>query len=276
MAVADLVGNTETWKKLAGEIAENKTSHLVLVGPAGCGKSIFLRLALSGFLTLTIDCTANVGLRDTRDTIRTFGRGGKTPNGNLRWILFEHADSLAADTQAFLRRMLETTSANARIVFECRDAGAISEPILSRSSIVAVNSPDATELNYELQRRTDYKLSKEMMSDILQRSYGNLRIALLNGLSQLHCPSLVESGVSQIQEVLSSRPFTEDSTAWLSWAIRAETICRQEGYDLRDVLRMGWPTHPMVANTCVRWSRLGGTSPRTLFFECVASLIHAV
>jgi len=276
-AVHELVGNTDTWSSLAKDISENKTSHLVLVGPAGCGKSIFLRLALTEFLTLTIDCTANVGLRDTRDSIRTFGRGGKTPNGNLRWIIFEHADSLAADTQAFLRRMLETTSATTRIVFECRDAGAISEPILSRSSIVAVNAPDNTEINYELQRRTDYKLKKELVSDILQRSYGNMRIALLNGLGSLYCETTIDSGLSQIQALLGSRP--ADPTvlaAWVPWAIHVETVCRREGYDLRDVLRLGWPTHPVVANTCTRWSRLGGTSPRTLFFDCIASLIGAV
>lgn len=276
-AIHELVGNTDTWTTLAKDIGENKTSHLVLVGPTGCGKSIFLRLALAEFLTLTIDCTANVGLRDTRDSIRTFGRGGKTPNGNLRWIIFEHADSLAADTQAFLRRMLETTSATTRIVFECRDAGAISEPILSRSSIVAVNAPDTTEINYELQRRTEYKLKKELVSDILQRSYGNMRIALLNGFAALHCESN-KSGLSQIQELLATRPSTETPSMaeWVSWAIRTETVCRQEGYDLRDILRLGWPTHPVVANTCTRWSRLGGTSPRTLFFDCIASLLRAV
>lgn len=283
-AVGDLVGNASTWSSLATDIAVDKTSHLVLVGPAGCGKSAFLRLALSKFLTLVIDCTANVGLRDSRDGIRTFGRGGRTPDGHVRWIVFEHADSLAADTQAFLRRMLETTSATTRIVFECKDAGAISEPILSRSTIVAVNAPDATEINYELQRRTDYKLGKEICSDILTRSYGNMRIALLNGLRTLYCGDScgdVEAIVPRIQELLRGRPTSKDvssevAKAWMTWAIHTEVACRQEGLDLRDVLRLGWPSHPVVANTCARWSRLGGTSPRTLFFDCLASLVGAV
>jgi DNA polymerase III delta prime subunit len=195
--------------------------------------------------------------------------------------VFEHADSLAADTQAFLRRMLETTSATTRIVFECKDAGAISEPILSRSTIVTVNAPDTTEINYELQRRTDYKLSKEICSDILTRCYGNMRIALMNGLRALHCADGVEIVVPRIQELLHGRPMRNDvsnevAKAWMMWAIRTEVACRQEGLDLRDVLRLGWPSHPVVANTCARWSRLGGTSPRTLFFDCLASLIGAV
>ena len=136
-SVAEIVGNTELWKELHNAIQTHKSSHIVLTGPAGCGKSLFLRLALSEFPTLVIDCTANFGLRDVRESIRIFARGSRTVDGKHRWVIFEHADALTSDAQAFLRRMLETTSSSTRIVFECRDAGAISEPIHSRSTIVS-------------------------------------------------------------------------------------------------------------------------------------------
>ena len=84
-AIDEIVGNTETWKMLEKLINENKASHLILTGPAGCGKSLFLKLILSAFPTLFIDCTANSGLRDVRDNIRIFARGNRSPNGNLRW-----------------------------------------------------------------------------------------------------------------------------------------------------------------------------------------------
>ena len=116
--ISDIVGNAEMWKHTCDTMRTNKSSHIVIVGPQGCGKSLFLRLALIDFQVLTIDCTANSGLRDVRDTIRIFARGSRSPNGNLRWIVFQHADKLTADTQAFLRRMLETTYATTRIAFE--------------------------------------------------------------------------------------------------------------------------------------------------------------
>ena len=268
--IDEIVGNTERWKSLYTLISNNTSSNIILAGPAGCGKSLFLRLALTGFTTLVIDCTANFGLRDVRDSIRTFARGLCTAGGRMRWIVFEHADSLTADTQAFLRRMLETTAATTRFIFECKDAGAISEPILSRSAIITVGAPDPTEMTYELQRRTHFRLSAEAIDAIARQSYGNMRSALFNALARAHCPvPHMGPDTDTIQKLLKERPEGDD---WLTWAVNTEQTCRHQGIDLRDILRTGWPTSPVVANTCATWSRLGGTSPRTLFFDCIASL----
>lgn len=263
----DIVGNEDVWKHISQLIQTNTASHMVLVGPAGCGKSLFLRTALSGFLTLYIDCTANFGLRDVRDSIRTFAKGSKSNTGNMRWLIFEHADSLTSDTQAFLRRMLETTSANTRIVFECKDAGAISEPIYSRSTIVSVNTPEPTEMMYEIQRRTDYKLDKQIVESIVAFSYGNLRMALQNALAKLYCYVDVSSS-NIIRDILAKRSQND----LVRWAIEAEQTCKLNGLDLRDVLRIGWPLNPIVANTCAQWARLGGTSTRSLFYDCISNL----
>ena len=185
--IDDIIGNNDVIHATAKLIHENKASHLILVGPQGCGKSLFLRIVLADMPKLKIDCTANSGLRSVRDNIRNFARGSKTMDGKLRWIVFEHAEALTSDTQAFLRRMLETTSASTRIIFECRDAGAISEPILSRSSIITFSAPDSTDMVFEIQRRTNYKLDKSIIDKIVKYSYGNLRISILNALATLHC-----------------------------------------------------------------------------------------
>lgn len=272
--VKDIVGNTETWNDLASLIATNTAAHTVLAGPAGCGKSLFLRIVLADFPTLYIDCTANFGLRDVRDNIRVFGRGSRTYDGKIRWIIFEHADALTSDAQAFLRRMLETTSKTTRIIFECRDSGAISEPILSRSTIVAINAPEETEAVYEILRRTNFKLEKELAESIVQHSFGNMRAALLHAFAALYCAKNINiaAGMELIDKLLASRPSTLVPDDWIAWACKTECACRVEGLDLRVVLRRGWPTNPIVANTCQQWSRLGGTSPRALFFSCLAAL----
>jgi len=270
--IDDIVGNCDVIKSTAALIRENKASHIILVGPQGCGKSLFLNIVLSNIPKLKIDCTANSGLRSVRDNIRNFARGSRTMEGKLRWIIFEHAEALTSDTQAFLRRMLETTSASTRIIFECKDAGAISEPILSRSSIVTFTAPDTTDIVFEIQRRTDYKLSRTIIDTIVKYSYGNLRTALTNALAALHCPEPIHYGYGneQIERMLALRP--NDEMNWVKWAVDTEVTCRMEGIDLRDILRQGWSESPIVANTCAQWSRLGGTSPRTLFFECLSAL----
>lgn len=271
--VDDIVGNHDVIHATAKLIHENKASHLILVGPQGCGKSLFLRIVLADMPKLKIDCTANSGLRSVRDNIRNFARGSKTMDGKLRWIVFEHAEALTSDTQAFLRRMLETTSASTRIIFECRDAGAISEPILSRSSIITFSAPDSTDIVFEIQRRTNYKLDKSVIDKIVKYSYGNLRTAILNSLATLHCSDTHYGyGDDIISTLLEKRPTIENDADWVKWAVESESVCKAAGVDLRDILRQGWKQNPLVASTCGQWSRLGGTSPRTLFFDCISAL----
>jgi len=271
--IDDIIGNNDVIHATAKLIRENKASHLILVGPQGCGKSLFLRIVLADMPKLKIDCTANSGLRSVRDNIRNFARGSKTMDGKLRWIVFEHAEALTSDTQAFLRRMLETTSASTRIIFECRDAGAISEPILSRSSIITFSAPDSTDMVFEIQRRTNYKLDKSIIDKIVKYSYGNLRISILNALATLHCSDTHYGyGDNIITTVLEKRPTVQNDVEWVKWAVDSESICKAAGVDLRDILRQGWRQNPLVASTCGQWSRLGGTSPRTLFFDCISAL----
>jgi hypothetical protein len=270
MRVDDIVGNDTIWKPLHTAIKADKATNLILVGPSGCGKSLFLRFALAGRRALRIECTANSGLRDVRDSIHIFACGAKTPTDPLRWVIFEHADMLTSDTQAFLRRMLETTAETTRFVFECRDIGAISEPILSRATIVSLSAPDDTETLYEIKRRSGFAISNSDAETICALSYGNLRTAILYTLAFKHCG--VAFPKEEIDRLLGERPSGTDAGAWVAWAVRVEDACRSAGIDLRDILRLGWPTHPVVNNTIATWPRLGGTSPRTLFFDCIRAL----
>lgn len=272
--LSDIVGNNDTWAKLYSSITSDTASNLIIVGPPGCGKSLFLRFALAGRRVLNIECTANSGLRDVRDSIHIFACGAKSCGSQLRWVVFEHADNLTSDTQAFLRRMLETTIETTRFVFECRDVGAISEPILSRASIVNISAPDDTEILYEIKRRSGFSISDSIASEITALSFGNLRSAILNTLAYKINGIIFHKAL--VDSMLSARPSDYDIHKWVKWAITTEGECRNVGIDLRDVLRLGWPSNPVVNATCATWSRLGGTSPRTLFFDCVYRLANAV
>jgi DNA polymerase III delta prime subunit len=274
-ALKDVVGNREIWGPLAEAIQNNTCPHVVLCGPAGCGKSLFTRLLLEKRVpTLRIECTANSGLRDLRDGIRGFARGSRTGKGDYRWVLLEHADALAGDTQAFLRRMMETTSNSTRFLFECADAGAISEPILSRSTLYVVNQPTDAEIRYEIQRRTENALSSDALDAILKLSCGNMRNALYLALAARWNGDVLDV-VGQYgiyKEILEKVPKAGDENAWVQWGIYAEKECRLRGIDCRDLLLFGWPTHPDISYMRNQWSRLGGISLRALFFRAVHKL----
>jgi replication factor C small subunit len=277
-AVKDIAANGHLWGTLAEQIRTNTCPHIILCGPTGCGKSLFLRIVLEYekyHPVLRINCTANSGLRDLRDSIRGFARGSRTGSGDFRWVLFEHADALTADTQAFLRRMMETTSATTRFVFECTDAGAIAEPIQSRSALFVANVPDATEIRYELMRRTNFKLDEAVIDEIVGLSRANMRNALLHALSRLWVPRDLKD-CRIYDQLLAKRPQQgSDQKTWIQWAVEAEAMCRHEGLDMRDLLLHGWPQNPDISYMLTQWSRLGGISPRALFFRCVGRLITA-
>jgi DNA polymerase III delta prime subunit len=273
--VKDIVGNSEIWEKLAKQIREDTVPHIILGGPAGCGKSLFLHIVLEIECVrpvLKIDCTANPGLRDLRDAIRGFSRGSRTNDGHFRWIWLEHADNLASDTQAFLRRMMETTSNTTRFVFECRDAGAISEPVLSRSILFIANAPDETEVTYEIQRRTDFRLENSVVKSVIQTADGNLRKAIIHALAYVW-NSDVSINTNELEEILNKRPQSKNSEDWIRWSIEAEQFCKLNGYDVRNILKLGWPNNSHVFYVCSQWSRLGGVSPKTLFFQCIHKII---
>ena len=278
-SIKDIVGNTDVWAEYNELIQSNKASHTILVGPAGSGKSLFLRIALAAFQTLVIDCTANFGLRDVRESIRTFARGGLSPDGKLRWVVFKHADSLTADTQAFLRRMLETTSTFTRFVFECRDSGAITEPIVSRCSIININAPDKTEAVFEISRRIENTVPVDVVRTLVDQSLGNMRSAMLEALARRYVPeysAMIGHGGRMLQTLLDERPEKDaDPVKWIEWAVHVEETCRVEGIDLRDILKLGWALNPKVSYYCSLLSRLGGTSPRIVFMTCLAGLVAA-
>jgi len=277
--IGDIVGNKDVWENLAEQIRTNKCPHIVLSGPPGCGKSLFIHTILeceAYHPVLTINCTANSGLRDLRDAVRGFARGSRTIKGDYRWIVLEHADSLTADTQAFLRRMMETTSTTTRFLFECNDAGAIAEPILSRSTLFVVNNPDPTEVRYELARRTEYSLPEEEYDTVLTLKK-NMRTALMYVLSRRwisDASSIDRIGV--YKELLAKRPTdASEERAWVAWAVQADQVCRQHGYDVRELLSVGWPNDSDISHMLnVHWSRLGGISTRAIFFRCLQMVLQ--
>jgi DNA polymerase III delta prime subunit len=176
-AITDLVGAWPT--RLAELTARADPPHIVLAGPAGVGKSCALRLALRGKIHHWMRCSADPSLRDSRDRIKNVARQRTTGIG---WIILEHADALHADSQAFLRRVIETSVGSTRFVLEVRDAAAIAEPILSRTLLFTVAPPLPYEIRAEIQRRAP-ATPLAVAERLAEQSAGNLRWAVLQALA---------------------------------------------------------------------------------------------
>jgi hypothetical protein len=175
--IEDMKGAAE-WNHLK-HILTTK-SHIILAGPAGTGKSRALRYILGSSIVLWLRCNQDPSLRDSRDTIKNAARK-RVAEGQTSWIILEHADSLHTDAQAFLRRIIETSTGASRFVLEVRDVSAIAEPIFSRT--VLVNGPILSydEIRAEIIRRSP-TTSSERVDTLAQQSNGNLRWAILQAL----------------------------------------------------------------------------------------------
>jgi len=153
---------------------------VVLVGPAGIGKSCAVRLALGVSVAVWLRCSQDPTLRDNRDRIKTAARR-RIEEGKTSWIVLEHADALHTDAQAFLRRIIETSTGSSRFVLEVRDAAAVSEPLLSRCTLF--NGPRLVdyEIRSEIMRRAP-TISVEMAMRFALQSNGNVRWGVLQAL----------------------------------------------------------------------------------------------
>jgi hypothetical protein len=180
--ITDLVGSWPA--RLAELTARADPPHIVLVGGAGVGKSCALRMALrsaggASKIHHWMRCSADPSLRDSRDRIKNVARQRTTGIG---WIVLEHADALHADSQAFLRRVIETSVGTTRFVLEVRDAAAVAEPILSRTLLFTVPPALPYEIRAEIQRRAP-ATSLEVADRLAAQSAGNIRWAVLQALA---------------------------------------------------------------------------------------------
>jgi hypothetical protein len=98
-------------------------------GPSGSGKSTWIRerAQKNGARLLRHAVRTDRSLRQGRQYLFSQHRS-KEPT--IIWL--EGADTLTADAQAFLRRILETAAPNVEFALEVRDETTINPPLLSR------------------------------------------------------------------------------------------------------------------------------------------------
>ena len=177
--IEQMAGATD-WCRLASVVTRSDPPNVILVGAAGIGKSCALRLALGSAITIWLRASQDPTLRDNRERIKMAARR-RVEAGTISWIVLEHADTLHADAQAFLRRIIETSMGSSRFVLEVRDAAAIAEPLLSRCVLFQAPQLLPYEIRGEILRRSP-SLSVEMATDFAAQSDGNVRWAVLQGL----------------------------------------------------------------------------------------------
>jgi replication-associated recombination protein RarA len=235
------------WVRLEGLLTSAEPPNMILVGPAGIGKSCALRLILRSRIAMWLRCSRDPTLRDSRDRIKMTARR-RVESGVVHWIVLEHADMLHSDAQAFLRRIIETSMGSCRFIMEVRDVSAIAEPLISRTILFTAPQLVPHEIRAEVQRRAP-SVSLDAATEIALQSNGNVRWAVLQGLG---------GGEGMVDK--DAVPTMESVHTWRDMLTAMEAL-QKTGSSPRAWARS---THSV-------WERPGGACPWAIIAHLIAS-----
>lgn len=161
----DVVGNRGAVEILRSHAAAGTFPHLLLSGPPGCGKTTVVhclaRAHLGDFYDqgcIELNASDDRGIDVVREKIKGFAQQKVTlPEGKLKVIILDEADSMTGAAQQAMRRTMELYSKTTRFALACNISSKIIEPIQSRCAIIRF-SRIADE---ELAKRLALVLEKE-------------------------------------------------------------------------------------------------------------------
>src|SRR6266571_3888572 len=140
----DLV-NQASMKERLTPLLERKGElpHLLFAGPPGSGKTttalIIVKVILgdlSSDYTLSLNASDERGIDMVRERVKNFARYSDRRDGvPFRLIILDEADSMTADAQTALRRIMEESSQFTRFILICNYSSGIIEPLQSRCAI---------------------------------------------------------------------------------------------------------------------------------------------
>jgi len=178
----DFITSLETW------ISKNDFPNLLLYGPAGTGKTTAAKLVVKNINCdhLYLNCSDENGIDIIRDKVKQFASGATFKP--LKVVILDEADFLTINAQAALRNVIESFSLTTRFIFTCNFVERIIDPLQSRLTTFALNTPEAKTIAKRLKEILDTEQVEydiKDVVDIVKKTYPDIRrsINLLQGMS---------------------------------------------------------------------------------------------
>ncbi len=132
-----------TKKTFLDFLNKGEIPHMLLSGPAGCGKTTVAKALCS---QLGVDVYVINGSDEGRflDTVRNNAKNfastvSLTSESKHKVIIIDEADNTTPDVQLLLRASIEEFSRNCRFIFTCNFKNKIIEPLHSRCAVIDFN-----------------------------------------------------------------------------------------------------------------------------------------
>ncbi|MCX6642338.1 MAG: replication factor C small subunit [Candidatus Bathyarchaeota archaeon] len=184
----EMVNQTEIVSRMKNFVKEKNLPHLLLVGPAGVGKTTSI-LCLSRDLygpawqnyVMEVNASDERGIDVIREKVKNFARttaiSGEVP---FKILILDEADSLTSAAQHALRRIMEIYTRTCRFCLIGNYSENIIDPIQSRCSVFRYGPlPEVEMKNYiaVLAEKEHVKLVPEGLDAVYESSAGDLRKA---------------------------------------------------------------------------------------------------
>merc|ERR1712232_826152 len=158
-------GNRGAVEILKSHAAAGTFPHLLLSGPPGCGKTTVVHCLAREHLgeyyeqgCIELNASDDRGIDVVREKIKGFAQQKVTlPEGKLKVIILDEADSMTGAAQQAMRRTMEIYSQTTRFALACNISSKIIEPIQSRCAILRFSRIS----DEDLQQRLKIVLEKE-------------------------------------------------------------------------------------------------------------------
>ena len=182
----EIVNQTEIVSRFKNFVSEKNMPHLLLVGPAGIGKTTSI-LALARDLygpsyrsfILELNASDERGIGVIRDKVKNFARTAAIASPvSFKILIMDEADHLTGDAQHALRRTMEIYTKTCRFCLLGNYSENIIDPIQSRCSVFRFSPLEESDLKghiADIAKMENLDIVEEGLDAIYQASNGDMR-----------------------------------------------------------------------------------------------------